>query len=182
MNKDKQDKEVVKDNEEECCADCCECHENCEDCKDCCGDCQDLKDELEKERQSKLVALADLVNYRKRMEREREDLFILANKQILMQIIDIVDDFERAKTDKGYKDEGMEMILRKLTNLLLEYVLEEIECNKGIEFDPQAMEAVSAMHTENKNEKNKVMDIIAKGYRNKRTGMIFKSAKVIIGK
>lgn len=181
-------KEEVRTDECECKEfDECECKEcECEECKDCecdeCERCKELEEELKKERESKLIVLADLVNYRKRMDKERDELSIIANKRILLHIIDVIDDIDRAKEDKKTKDEGFDMIYSKLISILKDYDLEKIECKVGSDFNPELMEAVTAIHTEEKDKKNKVVDIIGKGYKNNRSGNVFKSAKVIIGK
>lgn len=150
---------------------------------------KNLKEELQKEKDSRIQLLADFVNYKKRVEIEKENLKTEVNKHLLNQIIDCIDDFDRAlrlQDDKIDKDndfyEGIMIIRKKFTNLLLENDLEEIVIEKGGRFDASTMEAVSMAPTDKKELKGNVIEVLTKGYMNKETKMVFKTAKVIIGK
>ncbi len=130
-------------------------------CKECdCQECDSLGIELEK---------------------EKEELSVEANKRLLMHLIDVIDDINRAKEGKK-NEEGFEMIFNKLKSVLQDYGITELECKKGDEFDPKVMEAVTFIHCEDKNKRNKVADIIGKGYMNINTKVVFKSIKVIVYK
>jgi len=181
---------------EDCkCEDCkCEkCGSTCEDCKckDCectcdkteeCQECEELKKKLEIEKNKNLATLADFVNYRKRSDKEKSELSIVANQILLQQIIEIIDDFDRALNEEKITKEGIELIYKKFTNVLDQYSLEEVKVKKGDKFNPETMEAVTAIHTQNEKEKGTVMDIISKGYLNKNNGQVYKTVKVITGK
>jgi molecular chaperone GrpE len=197
MSKNKQGSEFHKDKHkehehdvenEECCH--CECErcedekcEECEECKECkeCLDCKKLTEELEKEKQLKLMALADLINYRKRVDKEREEMHTQANRRILLHIIDVIDDLYRAMENEK-ENNVMSMLLNKLGTILKDYSLEEIKCDKGDVFNPEVMEAITAVNAKKDDEKNKVVDIISRGYRNSVNGQVFKSVKVIIAR
>lgn len=172
INKDKQSENEISKCNCECCKDC-----DCQECKSC----KRLEEELEKEKQLKLMALADLINYRKRVDKEREEMHTQANRRILLHIIDVVDDLNRAMENQK-QDDVISMLLNKLGSILKDYSLEEIQCNKGDVFNPEIMEAITAVNAKNENEKNKVMDVISKGYRNSTNGQVFKSVKVIIAR
>lgn len=190
--------EVKKEDKSEC-EDCeckeCDC-ENCE-CEECdCGVLKDLDaevkkltEDLEKEKHSRLQLLADFVNYRKRAENDKAESQITANKVILNQIIDVVDDFDRAiilEADKVSEDndfyKGMVIIRRKFAELLSNYGLTEIKAEVGGEFNPTTMEAVTTAPVSDKKQKNKIIHIAGKGYMNKDNNKVFRPAKVIIGK
>lgn len=170
--------ECCEDGECECCEDG-EC-EACEECKECL-DCKKLTEELEKEKQLKLMALADLINYRKRVDKEREEMHTQANRRILLHIIDVIDDLYRA-IENEKENNVMSMLLNKLGTILKDYSLEEIKCDKGDVFNPEVMEAITAVNAKKDDEKNKVVDIISRGYRNSVNGQVFKSVKVIIAR
>jgi molecular chaperone GrpE len=175
-HKNKDDKDRENNNEQ------CECCEQCE-CQDCeeCESCLKLKEELDKEKQLKLMALADLINYRKRVDKEREEMHTQANRRILLHIIDVLDDLHRAMENEK-KDDVMEMLLNKLSLILKDYSLEEIKCEKGDVFNPETMEAITAVNAQKDDEKNKVVDVISRGYKNTINGQVFKSVKVIIAR
>lgn len=179
MSKNKQDKDINKEEKQDSDMSECECCKDC-DCQEYEG-CKKLEEELEKEKQLKLMALADLINYRKRVDKEREEMHTQANRRILLHIIDVIDDLNRAMENQK-QDDVMSMLLNKLGSILKDYSLEEILCSKGDVFNPETMEAITAVNTKKDDEKNKVVDVISRGYRNSTNGQVFKSVKVIIAR
>lgn len=192
----------------------CKCEEcDCEDCKcdgkDCkcedgkckCDDCdcddkeckcehpeeiKNLAHELAKEKAERLSLLAEFVNYKKRIESEKGEFVVYANGAILKQVIEIVDDFERAlkdisKSEKGL-NEGVNMIVKKLTNLISNSGLSLIEVKVGDEFNPQTMEAITTVKVDDEKKQNKVIEVLQKGYTLRQSGSVFKHAVVVIGK
>ncbi|MCA9383234.1 nucleotide exchange factor GrpE, partial [Candidatus Dojkabacteria bacterium] len=129
-------------------------------------------DEVELERNAKLRVMADFQNYRRRIEKEREELMGMANKRFINSAIEVVDDFLRAINHENEKEEkdydslmsGCEMILDKFSNLLKEQNIEEIEIKIGDNFDPNVMQALTTMPVQNEKEHNKVIHIDQKGY------------------
>lgn len=179
MSKNKQDSEINKDKQSEKEISECDCCKDC-DCQEC-ESCKRLEEELEKEKQLKLMALADLINYRKRVDKEREEMHTQANRRILLHIIDVIDDLNRAMENQK-QDDVMSMLLNKLGSILKDYSLEEILCSTGDVFNPETMEAITAINAKKDDEKNKVVDVISRGYRNSTNGQVFKSVKVIIAR
>ena len=103
----------------------------------------DLKDQL-------LRKQADFENFRKRLMREREDAIRYANTSLLLDLVDTIDNFERAiKSSQDSKDfdtfhTGVDMIEKQLTSMLeSKYGLKRFE-SRGEEFDPDRHEAVTA--------------------------------------
>lgn len=91
---------------------------------------------------------ADLDNYRKRMIREKDETLKYANTNILVDLISIIDDFERAiqstEQTQDFKTlhDGVSIIEKQLVSMLeSKYNLKRFEA-KGSEFDPNAHEAV----------------------------------------
>jgi molecular chaperone GrpE len=128
-----------------------------------------------------LLVLADFINYRKRVDQERNEYKIIANKYILLQITEVLDDFDRAV--KGMDPEsgkGITLIYDKLLSVLHENGLEKFSVNIGDVFDTQKMEAVTTLSAGD-NQKGKVVDVLQNGYVYSADKRIFKMAKVVTG-
>lgn len=115
-------------------------------------------------------AQAEFVNYKKRNEKDREELLNFANSLLIAKILPILDDFERAiRTipDKIHAltwVEGIFLIHRKLQAILEQEGVTEIEAEVGKEFDPTIHEAV--VHEESEEYKEgQIVDILQRGYR-----------------
>lgn len=132
---------------------------------------QDAKlEEAEKKYQelnSKYMRLAaDFQNQKKRYEKEKADIYMYAGEDIIKQILDVMDNFDRAidmggDTDPKFK-EGMELIFKQLMAVLEKAGVKEIEA-LGEEFDPNFHNAVMMEDTD-EYESNKVSGVIQKGY------------------
>ena len=112
---------------------------------------------------------ADFENYRKRMLREKEEFVAYANRELLLDIVSIVDDFERAirSADESHDfpafHDGIVMIEKQFTNMLeRKWKLARFD-SVGEEFDPQRHEA---MMTEDRSdhEQSMVLEDFQKGY------------------
>ncbi len=102
---------------------------------------------------------ADFENYRKRIERDNADFKRYATKQLLAEIIPVLDNFGHAL--KTVDDEGVRLIHMQLLGILEKYGLKEIEC-LGKKFDPKLHEAL--VQEESDKEANIVLDVLQKGY------------------
>ncbi len=118
---------------------------------------------------SLLRKTADFENYRKRMLREKEEFVAYANRELLLDIVSIVDDFERAirSADESHDfaafHDGIVMIEKQFTNMLeRKWKLARFD-SVGEEFDPQRHEA---MMTEDRSdhEQSMVLEDFQKGY------------------
>ena len=123
---------------------------------------EENKELLEKVAYSK----AELVNYRKRKDEEVSNMLKYANKDILLDLLQVVDNFERSiemdkSTDEKYL-EGYKMIYVNLCNILKNYGVEEIDCNDK-EFDPNTMNALMTEHVDGV-ESDHVLTVLQKGY------------------
>lgn len=92
-----------------------------------------------------LRTAAEFDNYRKRMERERRDLFEFTAAEILTELLPIVDNFERALQAPSTGDEafrkGVELIHKQLHDLLKKRGVTAIQA-LGVDFDPKFHQAV----------------------------------------
>jgi molecular chaperone GrpE len=119
--------------------------------------------EEESERYMRLMA--DFQNYKRRVEKEKSETFAYANEKLVTQLLEVLDNFERAleheAADEGF-GEGMNMIFKQLTDVLSKSGLEEIKA-LGEDFDPNFHNAV--MTTDDSNyESGKVTNVMQKGY------------------
>jgi len=112
-----------------------------------------------------LRLMADFQNYKKRVEKEKKDLYSYANEKIVTELLAVLDNFERAldqeATGDGFK-EGMEMIFKQLGDVLEKSGLAEIPA-LGEDFDPNFHNAVMTEETD-KYESGKVSGVMQKGY------------------
>jgi len=94
-------------------------------------------------------------------------LFKTANQEVLLAMLPILDDFDRAiteikKTDDNILIQGVELIQEKLKNTLVSKGLEEVELKAGDTFDADFAEAITQIPAPNM--KGKIVDVIEKGY------------------
>ena len=118
----------------------------------------DLQDRL-------LRARAEFENFRRRAERERSEYLQFAAGDFVLQILPVLDDFERAlKTETADREyaKGVELIYQRLSETLKKLGLEPIEA-VGKRFDPTEHQAVQRVETE-ETEDQTVLDEFQKGY------------------
>jgi len=148
---------------------------------------EQLEQELAAEREAKLRALADFQNYRKRSDAERSAMKEQANAMLLHSLAELIDDYYRseqhAKEGATAEDrlEGLQMVFEKLEGVLKDIGLEVVEVSEGDSFDPETMEALTTMPTDDKKKDNTVMHVESKGYRYS-NGTVFRTAKVVTAK
>lgn len=115
--------------------------------------------ELEDQR---LRALADLDNYRKRMARQFDEVVRSANDRLLIELVEVADNFERAiahTNDQGEVDaarlaalkQGTELIYGQLRGLLDRYDVKPLE-SIGRPFDPRYHEALAQIDSDQYDE------------------------------
>jgi len=135
--------------------------------------------------QNKYIRLsADFDNYRKRTLKEKIDLTKSANAEILLNLLPVMDDFERAlksmEDTKGCKEikDGIDLIYNKFGEFLKSSGIIEIDAMYK-KFDTDIHEAVTKIPAPAKKLKGKVLDVIQKGYY--LNEKIIRYPKVIIG-
>lgn len=129
-----------------------------------------LREELTEVNNKWLRALADLDNYKKRIDRERCRWSDDSRETILLDLLEVVDNFERAVAcdDANAPDpddpfrEGVEMILKHLKDVLAKHDVRALEAC-GREFDPNVHEAVSQVESE-EHESNQIVEEVQRGY------------------
>jgi molecular chaperone GrpE len=127
---------------------------------------------------------AEFDNFRKRTLKEKAELIKSGGERVLLEIINMVDDFERALVilhdaeDKDAMLEGMDLIYSKFISFLTQHGIKEIE-TIGKPFDADRFEAVTTIPATDESEKGLVVDCIQKGY--EMNEKIIRFPKVIVG-
>ena len=110
--------------------------------------------------------MADFQYFRKRTEKEKADVYSFANERIMTDLLQVMDNFERALgsecQDQAYA-EGMQMIFKQFTDILKNSGLEEIEA-VGHDFDPNFHHAVLTDSNPDF-DSGKVTEVLQKGYK-----------------
>lgn len=126
---------------------------------------EETKDPEEEESARYMRLMADFQNYKKRVEKEKTDIYSYANEKIATELLTVLDNFERALdhecSDAGFK-EGMDMIFKQMFEVLEKSGLAEIPA-LGEEFDPNFHNAVMTEDTD-EYESSKVSGVLQKGY------------------
>jgi molecular chaperone GrpE len=143
-----------------------------------------LQEELKLEKDKFLRLFAEFENYKRRTAKERIDLFKTANEEVMVALLPVLDDFDRAyleisKTDEKELLKGVELISHKLKNTLQGKGLEEIELAQGDVFNADIHEAITQIPAPSDDLKGKIIDIVEKGY--KLGDKIIRFPKVVIG-
>ncbi len=113
-----------------------------------------------------LRLMADFQNYKKRTEKQKSEIHAYANEKIVLKLIEVMDNFERALgADASEEDsfkEGIEMIFKQLSDVLTDAGVKEIEAESTV-FDPNFHNAVMMEDTD-KVESGMVSEVLQKGY------------------
>ena len=145
---------------------------------------EQLSQDLASEKDKFLRLFAEFENYKRRTARERIELFKTANQDVLLALLPVLDDFDRAlseikKTDDNILIQGVELIQEKLKNTLVSKGLEQVEVNAGDAFDADFAEAITQIPAPSPEMKGKIVDVIEKGY--KLGDKIIRFPKVVLG-
>jgi len=143
-----------------------------------------LKNEVGELKDKYLRLYSEFENFRRRTSKERIDLIKTANEEVIASLIPVLDDFERAlkSINEGAEanplKEGVNLIHAKLYRTLEAKGLKPMDV-LGKEFDSEQMEAITSSPAPSAELKNKVIDVLEKGYY--LNDKVIRFAKVIIG-
>lgn len=145
-----------------------------------------LKEELNEAKDKYLRLYSEFENFRRRTAKERIDLIGTATKDLVLDLLPVLDDFERAfksLDDKSEKEsdiakEGLEIIYHKFKKILDQKGLKKLEIKPGNKFDPELQEAITQTPAGKKME-GKVVDVIENGY--VLNDKVVRFAKVVTG-
>jgi molecular chaperone GrpE len=143
---------------------------------------EQLSQDLASEKDKFLRLFAEFENFKRRTAKERIELFKTANQDVLLALLPVLDDFDRAlteikKTDDNILIQGVELIQEKLKGTLVSKGLEEVEIKVGDVFNADFAEAITQIPAPKL--KGKIVDVIEKGY--KLGDKIIRFPKVVIG-
>jgi len=144
-----------------------------------------LEDQLNIEKDKFLRLFAEFENYKRRTAKERIELFSTASEEVMISLLPILDDFDRASVEieKDKENEtlkGVLLIKNKLFDSLKSKGLNMIEIKKGDEFNADDHEAVTQIPAPSKDLQGKIIDVIEQGY--KLGEKVIRYPKVVIGK
>jgi molecular chaperone GrpE len=145
---------------------------------------EELRIELAKEKDKFLRLFAEFENYKKRTSKERMELFKTAGQEVIVSLLPVLDDFDRALKELSKYEEndlfkGVELIRGKFRETLISKGLKEIEAKAGDVFDAELHEAITQIPAPNKKLKGKIIDVIEKGF--KLGDKIIRHPKVVVG-
>lgn len=144
-----------------------------------------LKADINEQKDKYLRLAAEFDNYRKRTSKERLELIQTAGKEIIISLLDVLDDIERAEiqmnnsTEFEQQKEGVLLVFNKIKSTLQSKGLKVLE-SIHTEFDVEKHEAVSEIPAPNKSLEGKIIDEIQKGYF--LNDKLIRFAKVVVGK
>tara|TARA_R110002049_G_scaffold69887_3_gene180835 strand:+ start:4544 stop:5095 length:552 start_codon:yes stop_codon:yes gene_type:complete len=146
---------------------------------------EQLQDQLVAEKDKFMRLFAEFENYKKRTTKERIELFKTASQDVMVSMLPVLDDFERALThiedDKEAEElrKGVLLIYNKLVNTLEQKGLSKIEVRQGDTFNADNHEAITQIPAPTDDLKGKVIDVIEPGY--KLGDKVIRFPKVVIG-
>jgi molecular chaperone GrpE len=143
-----------------------------------------LNADLQEQKDKYLRLLAEFENYKRRSSRERVELSQTAGKEIIVSLLDVLDDCDRAENqlqqEKGVRDlNGILLVFNKLRNILQNRGLKVME-SLHTDFDVEKHEAISEVPAPSADLRGKVVAEVMKGYY--LNDKIIRFAKVIVGK
>ncbi|MDO6519837.1 nucleotide exchange factor GrpE [Zobellia uliginosa] len=145
---------------------------------------EQLREDLAKEKDKFLRLFAEFENFKRRTSKERMDLFKTAGQEIIISLLPVLDDFERALKEMAKSEDkemfkGVELIRVKFRETLKSKGLEEVQAEVGDAFDAEIHEAITQIPAPNKKLKGKIVDVVEKGF--KLGDRIIRHPKVVVG-
>ncbi|SMO90323.1 molecular chaperone GrpE [Chryseobacterium rhizoplanae] len=142
-------------------------------------------EELLAEEKDRYIRLyAEFENYKKRTSKEKMEFFQYANQEMMVSMLGVLDDFERAlkeiaKNGNPADLQGVELIYQKFKNKLTEKGLKTMEVRAGDSFNVDFHEAITQIPAPSEDLKGKIVDVIETGYT--LGDKVIRFAKVVTG-
>ncbi len=143
-----------------------------------------MEEQLGEAKDKYLRLYSEFENFRRRTSKEKLELISTANKELMSDLLPVLDDLERAiSASKENKDdhalsEGVDLIQAKLINSFANKGLKKMVVKKGDKFDDEKHEAITQVPAEKKLEE-KIVDVVEAGYYLGEAVVRF--AKVVVG-
>ncbi|MDG3581471.1 nucleotide exchange factor GrpE [Galbibacter pacificus] len=143
-----------------------------------------LKEELAAEKDKFLRLFAEFENYKRRTSKERIELFKTAGQDIMVSMLPVLDDFDRALNEISKSEDkellkGVELISNKFRNTLNGKGLSLIAVKPGDAFDAEMHEAITQIPAPTDELKGRIVDVVEKGYT--LGDKIIRHPKVVVG-
>jgi len=144
-----------------------------------------LKEEVQEQKDKYLRLFAEFDNFRKRSARENLELRQTAGKEVIVSLLDVLDDCDRAEkqlqntNDIAQIKEGVQLVFSKLRATLQSKGLKAMK-SINTDFDVEKHEAITEIPVTDPALKGKVIDEVQKGYY--LNDKIIRFAKVVVGK
>ena len=151
----------------------------------CVEDISGLEAQIAEQKDKYLRLFSEFDNFRKRTAKERIELFKTAHADLMLELLPVLDDFDRAmKSIKDAKDiesvkQGIDLIYNKFYTLLEKKGLKSMDA-MGQDFDTDFHEAITEIPAPSDELKSKVVDVVEKGYT--LNEKVIRYAKVVVGK
>ncbi len=145
---------------------------------------QKLLAEVAESKDKYLRLYSEFDNYRRRTSKEKLELMQTAGERIVVSLLSVLDDFNRAEQSLASNDataiaEGVKLIADKFIKTLDAEGLKLMDTKQGTKFDPELHEAVTQIPAPSKKLKGKIVDTIERGYF--LGEKVIRHAKVVIG-
>lgn len=144
-----------------------------------------LKQEIQQCKDKYIRLVADFDNYKRRNAKERIELMQTAGKEIIISLLDILDDCDRAEKQISTSNdiekikEGVLLVFNKLRSTLQAKGLKTME-SLNTDFDVEKHEAITEIEVPEKSMQGKVVDEVVKGYY--LNDKLIRFAKVVVAK
>lgn len=143
-----------------------------------------IQAELDEQKDKYLRLAAEFDNFRRRTSKERLELIQTAGKDVIVSLLEVLDDIERAEKqlsnteDIAVQKEGIQLVFNKIKNTLHAKGLKPLE-SIHTEFDVEKHEAITEIPAPTDELKGKVLDEVQKGYY--LNDKLIRFAKVVVG-
>lgn len=144
-----------------------------------------IKSDLDEAKDKYLRKVAEFDNFRRRNAKERLELIQTAGKDVIVDMLNVLDDCERAEKqleaggDPELAKQGVLLVFNKFRNTMLSRGVKAME-TLNQEFNPDLHEAVTEIPAASEDLKGKIVDEVQKGYY--MNDKIIRHAKVVVGK
>ena len=158
--------------------------ETTEQAEETTDDLATLQEKCDELSDKNLRLMAEFDNYRKRTIKEKGELIKTANEKVLIDLLSVVDDFERAKMaidsseDITALREGVELIYDKFIVFLAQKGVKAI-ATENADFDVEFHEAITTFPAPSEEQKGKIIDCVSKGYT--LNEKVIRFSKVVVG-
>jgi len=138
--------------------------------------------EIEAAKDKYIRLYSEFENFRRRTAKEKLDMSLLANEQVIKALLPVIDDFERAEKaiqNKNQDIEGYILINNKFKKVLEQFGVKPMELGPGSDFNVDLHEAITQIPSPDEKMKGKIVDVVEKGYL--LNDKVVRFAKVVIG-